>query len=235
MNQKTTFAILGTFILGIVTFAYASATPQPSGQPFQQLQQQIDAINQQISSIGGSFVTLLQFNQEVSDRQTADNTLQTNIDSESAARIAADSTLQSNIDHEAASRMAADNALQTRVSGNCAVGSSIRQINSDGTVVCETAGAGSGGSLNTYIKYDETTCPAAWPGVCSAQVNCNDNDVAISGGYFLVNNPTERALRVGKDFPIGLPQASGWAVEYVNEHPTLDMTMRVYAVCNTVP
>ncbi len=158
------------------------------------------------------------------------------LDAETAARAAADTTLQSNIDNEAAARAAADALLQMRVNGNCMVGSSIRQINADGTVICEPDDVGSGGgALNIYVNTDSTTCPGGWAGVCSASVNCNDNDIAISGGFFLVNNPLERSLRVGKDFPIGLPQPIGWAVEYVNEHSTADMTMRVYAVCNQIP
>lgn len=53
--------------------------------------------------------------QEVSDREAADNTLQSNIDSEESARIAADSTLQSNIDSEESSRISGDAALQSQV------------------------------------------------------------------------------------------------------------------------
>lgn len=53
--------------------------------------------------------------QEVSDREDADNTLQSNIDAEASARESADNTLQSNINAEASARENADNALSSRV------------------------------------------------------------------------------------------------------------------------
>lgn len=53
--------------------------------------------------------------QEVSDREDADNTLQSNIDTETSARESADNTLQSNINAEASARENADNALSSRL------------------------------------------------------------------------------------------------------------------------
>ena len=52
---------------------------------------------------------------EATQRQNADNTLQSNIDDEESARIAADSTLQSNIDDEEAARISADNQLGVQI------------------------------------------------------------------------------------------------------------------------
>ena len=52
---------------------------------------------------------------ETSARQSADATLQANIDSESAARQAADTTLQNNINAETAARQAADTTLQNNI------------------------------------------------------------------------------------------------------------------------
>lgn len=54
--------------------------------------------------------------QEVSDRQSADSSLQDNIDSESSARQSADSALQTSINAEASARQSADSALDVRVS-----------------------------------------------------------------------------------------------------------------------
>ena len=49
---------------------------------------------------------------------------------------------------------------QQRVIGSCSVGSSIRTINADGTVVCETDDAGSipSGMISMY----NSTCPVGW-------------------------------------------------------------------------
>jgi hypothetical protein len=54
-------------------------------------------------------------NSESSARQSADSTLQNNINSESSARQSADSTLQNNINSEEAARIAADSALSGRL------------------------------------------------------------------------------------------------------------------------
>lgn len=53
--------------------------------------------------------------QEVSDRTSADTTLQSNIDSEASTRASAVTTLQSNIDSEASTRASADTTLQSNI------------------------------------------------------------------------------------------------------------------------
>ena len=54
--------------------------------------------------------------QEISDRTSADTTLQTAIDNEATARANADTTLQGNITAEATTRAAADNAINGEIS-----------------------------------------------------------------------------------------------------------------------
>jgi hypothetical protein len=55
--------------------------------------------------------------EETTARQTADTTLQNNIDSEETARVNADTTLQNNIDSEETARVNADNAINADLGG----------------------------------------------------------------------------------------------------------------------
>lgn len=61
---------------------------------------------------------------EEAARIAADSTLQSNIDSEAATRASADTTLQSNIDSEASTRAAADTTLQSNIDAEAATRSS---------------------------------------------------------------------------------------------------------------
>ncbi len=45
------------------------------------------------------------------------------------------------------------NYVQRRVSSTCAVGSSIRAINADGTVVCQSVGGGAGGEVKAWVWW----------------------------------------------------------------------------------
>ncbi|WP_254604708.1 autotransporter outer membrane beta-barrel domain-containing protein [Acetobacter syzygii] len=62
-----------------------------------------------------SLPTLDQLTAEISARQTADSTLQTNINAEAATRLAADNALQTALNTETTQREAADSALQTNI------------------------------------------------------------------------------------------------------------------------
>ena len=70
-----------------------------------------------VSTLGDSAINDLvtALSNEVTNRQNADGTLQSNINAEQSARQLGDSTLQSGINNERDLRIAADNALGTRI------------------------------------------------------------------------------------------------------------------------
>jgi competence protein ComGC len=69
----------------------------------------------------------------------------------------------------------AANSKQNRVSGTCAVGSSIREVNADGTVICQLDNGGSSYTAGTGLKLagsqfsvDNATVQSRVAGVCAA-------------------------------------------------------------------
>lgn len=73
--------------------------------------------------------------------------------------------------------------LQTRVSGTCAVGSSIRAIGADGAVTCEMDDAGGGGASTIILKK------SAWANCGGAAVaTCPAGYKVTGGGFDAVNS-----------------------------------------------
>src|SRR5437667_12462089 len=76
--------------------------------------------------------------------------------------------------------------FQLRVTGTCAVGSAIRQINADGTVVCENAGSSGVTDVTAsapLVSSGGTTPNLSLPGVIITD-NANGNNAAV-GAYAL--------------------------------------------------
>jgi len=145
---------------------------------FTELQTTNDAQQSQIDSFFDIFTEL----------QASDESQQSQIDSffDIFTELqAADTQLQSNIDNEATSRATADALLQTRVNENCPVGSSIRQINSDGSVLCEPddVGTGSGGRLIVVERSGQTTDFSAETPFRSSYAPCLSGEMVVGGGY----------------------------------------------------
>lgn len=124
--------------LGIVLARQPCVAGPPNGQPFQQLQEQVDALEAQVDEaqehdailqeeLTAETAARIAGDQtehqhhleadaaEVAARQAADTALQSSIDGEVAARQTADTVLQSNIDAEQAARIAGDAALQAQL------------------------------------------------------------------------------------------------------------------------
>lgn len=94
----------------------STSTDAVNGSQLYAVQQSVSAATDSITALQAADVTLQSnIDSETAARTAADTTLQNNIDSEAATRAAADTTLQSNIDSEAATRAAADTTLQTNI------------------------------------------------------------------------------------------------------------------------
>ena len=90
--------------------------------------------------------------------------------------------------------------VQRRVSSNCSAGSSIREINADGSVVCETDN--SGGTLSCNV----VTCSAPGDSLCTA--TCSAGYIMTGGGishigedkvYWVQSYPSGNGWRCGID------------------------------------
>jgi hypothetical protein len=109
--------VIGSALLSSRPTAVA---PQAGGLP--PLPQRIAALEEKVaaleaaSSLHASQIAALQaaLANEITARQAADTTLQSNINAEAAARQTADTTLQTSLNAESAARAAADTALQDR-------------------------------------------------------------------------------------------------------------------------
>jgi hypothetical protein len=88
--------------------------------------------------------------------------------------------------------------MQQRVSENCAAGSSIRSINVDGTVVCETDDEGSGPTITGTLETTVVSCPGSCTVACPAGyvVTGGDWDVGSVGGL--------------SSYYISRPSGNGW-------------------------
>jgi hypothetical protein len=148
----------------------------------------------------------ININNEATARVAADAALQTNINNEATDRAAADAALQTNIDNEATAREAGDqhsgdvsgpntnlqiqpntvgsaeiidSQVQRRVSSSCSAGSSIRVIDSTGTVTCEPDTVG-GGIGPLTISNSQVTVGGLSASIVT--LTCGSPTKLISGG-----------------------------------------------------
>lgn len=123
---------------------------------------------------------------------------------------------------------------QDRVNGICAAGSSIRQIYSNGSVVCEIDSVSSGvGTLDTFRSVDTVDVPNSLilvRVITNYRYCTGSNYRAVGGGYSLSNH-----LGIGGHVLRSYPTSSntGWAVT-VRADSTFARTLSTYVVCARV-
>jgi hypothetical protein len=152
---------------------------------------------------------------------------------EAAARAVSDTRLQSNIDAETAARVAADSQLQTRIFGVCPPGSSIRQVNPDGSVSCESDDSGTGSSGRLIVVQRVDTTPGELLGggaVTSSFAPCLPGEMVVGGGY-RASPASVNVFSESREFTEG---AFGWFVNAYYESGTAPGFIIAIAECATI-
>ncbi len=121
---------------------------------------------------------------------------------------------------------------QNRVNGICPAGSSIRIINSNGSVVCETDNVSAGvGFLNTYRSFDQVNIASSvifTRTVTNNRACTGSNYRAVGGGYDVNGH-----LGVGNVFENFATSNTNWKVT-VRSDSTGSRTLRTYVICARV-
>jgi hypothetical protein len=116
---------------------------------------------------------------------------------------------------------------QNRVNGVCPAGSAIRQINEDGSVVCESTGGGSGGGTFNSFSANKGTMVSNGGTVTLAQF-CASGSKATGGGYEV--STTANGLSIPRSAPSG---NIGWEVTFRNQSGSSQI-VTMHVMCGQV-
>lgn len=124
-------------------------------------------------------------------------------------------------------------AKQNRVNGICAAGSSIRQILTNGNVVCESDDVGAGvGTLSTFRSADTVTVPSSLIFVqfVTNDRYCTGTDYRAVGGGFYLDSSMGAFGHVYRNYPVS---DTGWSAT-VRSDSTGSRSLTTYVICARV-